>query len=44
MFIVAVAATAAVITGLIAVVRGDSPTTPPRSHHDEVDHHSMYVV
>ena len=45
MFVIAgtVAVTAAVVACLIAVVRGDSPTTPPRSHHDEIAHHSMHV-
>jgi hypothetical protein len=46
MFVIAglVAVTAAVIAHLIAVVRADRPISPPRSHHHEIDPHTMRII
>ena len=40
----AVAVTAAVVARLISDVRGDRPSSPPRSHHHDIDQHSMRIV
>jgi hypothetical protein len=46
MFVIAatVAVIAAVVARIVTVVRADRPTTPPRSHHHEVDRYSMRTV
>ena len=46
MFVIAgtIAVTAAVVARLITAVRDDRPSSPPRSHHRDIDQYPMRIV